>query len=273
MRLFRSPYHIKPLLPLLILLLPAASSASDLKTLYQRVFFLRDAYETASEGLSDPVRENAHRLIQEDINPLLDRVDLVLQKNIHSAFELANQLLSRAETLLRNEIDHASNEAHKLLDTFRRDSIALLTTLDNILDKELCKLAPTGSGLLLRTGFSPQPDQATVLDPAHSICWSDFDEALGEPPSALFSGWAYYWGMICEVQQRMATHIQPSDPNSIRLVSNMYSKLASLASQGFCAVQQTDPKRAKTLATWKQSFVEQAVLFQQLGDGTASILH
>lgn len=280
--------HWCVLLALLFFTLPSRAAAINLgdvrKKLSETLDLKAQLQSTAKAitgGAAEGLREQAELLIDNKIDPLLNRVDTIVSSKIEQAAAEAMRLLRTADTMMHGVIDHLdaviakrSTEINKMAeDRIRQASDAvtsMLIKVDDILGRELCKVAPHGNGLRIRgIPFVDEPDEILIAEPLRTHCYRTMPASQANPSSARFVGHEYYAGEMCELELQLS-EIDPFDSDSIERTARIFEKLAAMAAQSLC-LQPTNMAREEML-TAELRYEERADFFRTLYRGGSRLV-
>lgn len=241
-----------------------ASIFDDIGDTLTRVSGLRGVIRSLSSGASEGVREQLDRFIDEKVDPLVSRIDEVVQKRIDQAKDAALAAIRQLQESMDEVIDRAAHHAEQLtkeffdrLDTTLNNTLARLETL---LDDTLCKIMPDGS-IYINVGPFGGGAEIKVRYPYRTECYRHYLGAQGDPPTATFVRYEYFAGELCENEIKL-NNIDPRSRFSIRDTIAGYDKLSEMANTARCAAP---------TPTAKAEMVEKLLLYQRRAEFLRSV--
>lgn len=247
-----------------------ASGIGDLINFLPPVMLMRSLVKNAiAKPAAEGFREEAEKLIDNKINPMLDRVDYIIHHNITDAADEAMVLLKQCEKSMTAIIQEASKAGNSLISNFFSNLNESLghaisefdAKLNEALRKISCIVAPEGRGIIISASGLPMYDEVRVWFPARSKCWAQYLTSTERPLYRVFDGWQAYRGKICE-QEYAINDIHPDDPKAMLRLAEVYSQLYILASRAHCA-EKTNADQEQ-LISWQAEWDRKVRIYRQL---------
>jgi hypothetical protein len=241
-----------------------ADPFTDLGDGLTRITGLRGVIKGLAGGASEGVREQLDKFVDEEIDPLVSRVDQILHDRIQQATDSALLAIHEMEHSMQVVIDQAARDINILTNYFFAELDRTLdetfSRLEGLFDVLLCRIMPDGH-IDINLGPFGGSDEITVRRPARTQCYRDFLASQGDPGQATFRRWEYFAGELCENELRL-NRIEPEDPESIAKSIRGYQKLAEMANTARCAAP--DPSSKVLMARKLYLYQFRAEFFSKL---------
>lgn len=211
-----------------------AQATPDLFEMIPHVYALRRLAGTIAGGAASGVREEMQGFLQQEVDPILGRIDLILRDNVRSTFANAQELLQLAEQALTRIIHQSLVGAREIL----RGAGQLVGQVDETIQQAICRVSPYGDGIQVyfNLPFAPPPDRrdsVTVLEPVNNPCFRSMLRTTSEFQRT-FTGHEYYRGMLC-MNEMDAWFIDPASPDASARLESVYIRLELLSIEAFCS--------------------------------------
>lgn len=229
-----------------------------------RVIGLRGVIQELAQTSSEEVRDSLNRLIDEKIDPLINKADYVVQRRIEHAGKEAQHSILQLESSMKRIINLATHQAHSLNSVFFAKLSEQLdktsASLDRLIEAALCKSMPDGR-VIVAVGPFDGVDSIVVWRPAETACYALYLGAETNPLWATFRRFQFFEGELCEAELRLK-EISPYDGNSIEKVASAYELLVERAEAARCAAP--TPERKAFMAKKSYEYSKRALFFRNL---------
>ncbi|WP_437976459.1 hypothetical protein WMF11_03885 [Sorangium sp. So ce295] len=225
---------------------------------------LRGVVRGLASGAGEGLRDELNKFIDEKVDPLVSRVDKILEERIEQATQGALVTIRTLESSLNQIIDRAATRAHELNAAFfaqlSENLDRTFARLEALLDSTLCRVMPDGRVEISLGPFSGN-DEITVKWPRRTHCYSRFLGAREDPSSAVFRRWEYFAGELCEYELKL-NRIDPTSPTSMGETAAGYDKLSEMANTARCAAP--TPAAKAEMAQKLYLYQNRAAFFRRL---------